>query len=78
MDVEEAVEIVAEWLSRQDVGIVQPTRRHFELLAEVARTGKVRGPMLMDVHLAALAIEHGATLCTTDRDFGRFKGLRIE
>ena len=78
MDVDQGVEIVAEWLARPNVGIAQPTPRHFELLAELARTGKVRGPMLMDAHLAALAIEHGATLCTTDRDFGRFKGLRSE
>jgi predicted nucleic acid-binding protein len=31
----------------------------------------------MDAHLAALAIERGATLCTTDRDFSRFDGLNI-
>lgn len=29
-----------------------------------------------DAHLAALAIEHGATLLSFDRDFGRFAGLR--
>jgi toxin-antitoxin system PIN domain toxin len=78
MTVSEAVEIVTEWVSRPNVGVVQPTRRHYELVAELARTGKARGPMLMDVHLAALAIEHGATLCTTDRAFARFKGLRVE
>jgi predicted nucleic acid-binding protein len=33
--------------------------------------------MLMDAHLAALAIEHGATVCTADRDFRRFKGVRV-
>ncbi len=32
----------------------------------------------MDAHLAALAVEHGALLCTTDRDFSRFPGLRWE
>jgi hypothetical protein len=32
----------------------------------------------MDAHLAALAIEHGATLCTNDRDFARFQGLKVE
>jgi toxin-antitoxin system PIN domain toxin len=78
MTVQDAVSIVSEWLSLPNVGVAQPTSRHWELIAELARTGKVRGPMLMDVHLAALAIEHGATLCTTDRDFARFKGLRLE
>jgi hypothetical protein len=58
--------------------MAQPTRRHVDLVADLARTGKVRGASLMDAHVAALAIEHGATLCTTDRDFARFKGLRVE
>jgi uncharacterized protein len=78
MTVSDAVEIVKEWLSLPQVGVAQPTSRHWELIAELARTGKARGPMLMDAHLAALAIEHGATLCTTDRDFARFRGLRFE
>jgi hypothetical protein len=39
--------------------------------------GQPHGPLIMDAHLAALAIEHGATLATTDRDFTRFPGLRI-
>ena len=78
MSVGEAVEIATEWLSRPNVGIAQPTRRHWEVLAELARTGQARGPLLMDAHIAALALEHGATLCTTDRDFSRFAGLTVE
>jgi len=78
MSVAEAAEIVTEWVSRPNVGLVQPTQRHFELVAELARGGKARGPLLMDAHLAALAIEHGATLCTSDRDLWRFPGLRVE
>lgn len=75
---DEAMGIVSGWLARPNVGIVQPTRRHFEVIGELARAGKARGPLLMDAHVAALAIEHGATLCTSDRDFTRFPGLRIE
>jgi hypothetical protein len=74
----ESVDVVTAWLSRPNVGVVEPTRRHFGLLAELAAAGKARGPLLMDAHLAALAIEHGATLCTSDRDFLRFPGLRVE
>ena len=33
--------------------------------------------MVMDAHLAALALEHGARIATTDRDFTRFPGLKI-
>jgi hypothetical protein len=38
--------------------------------------GKARSRLVMDAHLAALAIEHGATFCTSDRDFARFPGLK--
>ena len=69
---------MTSWLSRPNVGLVQPTRRHLEVLGEMARAGKARGPLLTDAHLAALAVEHGATLCTSDRDFTRFPGLRLE
>jgi toxin-antitoxin system PIN domain toxin len=78
MTVDDATGVISRWLTRPNVGIVQPTRRHFELVAELARSGKARGPLLMDAHLAALSIEHGATLFTSDRDFARFRGLRLE
>ena len=53
-------------------------RRHFEIVSELARKGKARGTLRMDAHVAALAIEHGATLCSSDRDFARFPCLRLE
>lgn len=68
--------IVAEWLARPNVGIFPPTERHWSILRELMEVGQVRGPLVSDAHLAALAIEHGATLCTTDRDFARFPGLK--
>jgi len=67
---------VQRWLALPNVGIVSPTDRHWVAFAEIARSGQAKGPLLMDAHLAALAIEHGATLATTDRDFSRFPGLR--
>jgi uncharacterized protein len=45
---------------------------------ELLPSNRVRGSLIMDAHLAALAIEHGATLCTNDRDFARFPGLKLE
>lgn len=72
----EAVGIVATWMQRENVAICEPTERHWPLLADLATKGQARGALLMDAHLAALAIEHGATLATTDRDFARFPGLR--
>jgi uncharacterized protein len=73
----EAFEIVENWLSAPGTRILLPTERHIGILKKVAIDSQISGPMLMDAHLAALAIEHGATLATTDRDFRRFDGLHI-
>jgi acetyl-CoA C-acetyltransferase len=61
----------ARWGHRMD----NPGERHWEILRPLARDGQVSGPLVIDAALAAIAIEHGATLCTTDRGFARFPGL---
>lgn len=76
MTAAEAIAVVESLLSRSNVSIASPGDRHWTVMAELAESGRARGPLLMDAHLAALATEHGATLATTDRDFGRFRGLR--
>ncbi len=53
---------------------VLPSQRHWELFVDLCAT--VHGPLVSDAYLAALAIEHGCELMTTDGDFGRFRGLR--
>jgi predicted nucleic acid-binding protein len=55
---------------------LSPTDRHWGLFNELIGAAGTAGNLTSDAHLAALAIEHGATLCSTDRDFGRFAGLR--
>ena len=77
MSVSEAATVVSSWLVHHAVSILHPTDRHWTILSSLLSHGQARGPLIMDAHLAALAIEHGATLCTTDRDFTRFKGLRL-
>jgi len=72
-----AIEIVTGWLSQPDVAIATPTDRHWQLFREAASGGQARGPLLMDAHIAALAIERGATLMSADRGFTRFPGLRF-
>jgi len=74
--VKEAIEIVNEWLGNDALTILMPAGRHWEIYRNLLEEGQASGPLVMDAHLAALAIEHGATLCTTDRDFSRFSGLR--
>jgi hypothetical protein len=71
----EAIAIAAGWLERPTVTLLNPGERHWEILREVMTKGQARGPLVTDAHLAALAIEHGCTLATTDRDFARFPGL---
>jgi toxin-antitoxin system PIN domain toxin len=72
----EAEAAVASRLERPNAGILEPGERYWEILCRLARTGQAAGPLLMDAALAAIAIEHGATLYTTDRDFSRFPGLK--
>lgn len=72
----EACEIVTEWYARPGFATLEPRERHLRILSNLMTTAQCRGPLVMDAHLAALAIEHGAKLATTDRDFARFPGLR--
>ncbi len=72
-----AIDIVESWLARTNVSVAQPSERHWAALAALSTSAKVRGSLVMDAHLATLAIEHGASLATTDRDFTRFPSLRF-
>lgn len=73
---QEAVAVVEEWLSRPQVRILSPGDRHWALLRRMPIEGQVRGALTSDAQLAALTLEYGGVLFTTDRDFGRFPGLR--
>jgi uncharacterized protein len=78
MSTAEASSIVDGWLELGNIALTSPTDRHWSILNDLLPKSQARGPLIMDAHLAALAIEHGATLCTTDRDFVRFPGLKVE
>lgn len=58
------------------VVIVAPGGRHWEIFGRLCREAGARGNLVTDAYLAALAIESGGELITTDRDFARFPGLR--
>lgn len=72
----EALGYLDRWLSREVTTIVEPTGRHVAILRDLLGPTGTGGNLVTDAHLAALAMEHGAELCTADRDFGRFPGLR--
>jgi toxin-antitoxin system PIN domain toxin len=72
----EAGAAISSWLAQPGAGILEPGERHWEILRGLMREGQTVGPLVMDAVVAAIAVEHGATLCTTDRDFARFPGLK--
>jgi hypothetical protein len=76
MPVADAFRAVKELLALPGVVMVEPAERHLEILEFVMSRNNVTGTMVSDAVLAALAIEHGATLASTDRDFSRFENLR--
>ena len=66
---------VASWLSAQAAWSPEPSERHAAVLSKLLALLGMYGNLVPDAHLAALAIEHGLTLCSTDGDFARFPGL---
>lgn len=71
-----ALDYVEQWLAQPCATVVHPTHRHAAVLRHLLDAVGTAGNRTSDAHLAALAIEHGATLCSRDEDFGRFPGLR--
>ena len=76
LSAKEAEGLVSSWLAQPVAGLLEPGERHWEILTGLMQSGQTTGPLVMDAAIAAMAIEHGATLCTSDRDFARFPGLK--
>lgn len=73
---EEAAHLVDQWMEQPNVKFLGPGDEHWILLRRMLIEGQARGPLGSDAQLAALALEHGGVLYSTDRDFARFPGLR--
>jgi toxin-antitoxin system PIN domain toxin len=76
LPMEAAFDLVASWLDQTSAIIVHPGPRHFQVLRQVLLPVGTGGNLTSDAHLAALAIECGAELCSSDTDFARFPGLK--
>jgi len=76
LDPREAFEIVEGWLAQPCAMVIDPTERHLAVLRGLLDPLGTAGNLTTDAHLAALAVEHGAELCSSDADFSRFRGLR--
>jgi len=71
-----AIERIRAWVAQPPSVIVEPTPRHLDLLAGLVSLTGTGGNLTSDAHLAALSLEHDATIVTYDPDFGRFAGVR--
>jgi toxin-antitoxin system PIN domain toxin len=74
--VDQALDFARALLEAPNAVRVAPGERHWDLFERMCREGSARGNLVSDAYLAALAIESGSELVTTDRDFARFPGLR--
>lgn len=77
LSVDEAIGFVDDWLSMPIATQISPGPRHWELLRELLHDAGTAGNLTNDAHLAALAIEHGASIASFDYDFQRFPGARL-
>lgn len=73
---EAALDQVQEWLDQRTVVTPEPGSKHARILRDLLLVLGSGGNLISDCHLAALAIEHGATLYSSDYDFARFPSLR--
>lgn len=64
-------------MSHEYATVAQPGEKHWQILRALLIEGQCRGQLVPDAHLAALAIEHGASLATHDRGFARFAGIKV-
>lgn len=76
LSLDEVSSRVQGWLNQPCTRIVVPTERHWDVFRQLLIDGKATANLVTDAHLAALSIEHGCELQSTDSDFSRFPGLK--
>jgi uncharacterized protein len=75
LSAEHAMAFVDGWLDQPYVNAVAPGEDHWRILRNLLRTTGTAGNLVADAHLAAIALEHGAAIYSTDHDFKRFPGI---
>jgi len=76
ISLDQAISRVQGWLDQPCTRLVYPTERHWTVLQQLLVNGQAAANLVTDAHLAALAIEHGCELFSTDADFRRFPKLK--
>ena len=70
-----ALAYVQSWLQQPCVEVVEPGEHHWPILCRLLEATGAAGNLTSDAHIAALALERGAAVCSTDHDFARFPGI---
>ncbi|HMN71456.1 MAG TPA: type II toxin-antitoxin system VapC family toxin [Rhodoblastus sp.] len=73
---DDALGFCSDILQQPNVRLIEPGERHWPIFERLCRTTNLVGPVISDIFIAALAMEHDCTVITYDRDFLRFPGLR--
>ena len=76
LNVEDAIKIVDSWLARENVHAVHPGLNHWSTLSRLLMHSGTGGNLTNDAHLAAIAIDNAALMCSADNDFKRFIGVQ--
>ena len=75
LSLERAINFVDDWLAQPYVRAIGPGEHHWQILRSLLKTSGTAGSLVSDAHLAAMAIEHGCPVYSTDHDFKRFSGI---
>jgi len=76
LSLDQALARIQSWMDQPCSRIVSPTARHWAVFQKMLRDGQAVANLVTDAHLAALAVEHGCELISTDSDFSRFPDIR--
>ena len=76
LSLKDAIQRVQGWIDQPCTRLIHPTEQHWQVFQELLEQGQAVGNLTTDAHLAALAIEHGCQLYSTDSDFARFPKLK--
>ena len=76
LSLEQALARVQSWLDQPCSRVIRPTEQHWTIFKKMLKDGQAVANLVSDAHLAALAVEHGCDLASTDSDFSRFPNLK--
>lgn len=76
LTLKQAIVRVQSWLDQPCTRLIYPTERHWTVLQSLLTEGQALGNLVSDAHLAALAVQHGCELMSTDNDFARFPKVK--